>query len=285
MNIAITGASGFIGRRLAETLAADGHNVRALSRRDPAPPEESLRGSDAVVHLAGEPVSQRWTGDVKRRIRESRIQGTLQLVQALSVLPSRPQVLVCASAIGIYGDRGDEVLTENSEPGRGFLPDVCREWEAQADLAESLGVRVVKLRIGVVLGRGGGALAKMVPPFKAFVGGKLASGRQWMSWIHLDDIVGLIRHGLHHSVSGVVNGTAPKPATNAEFTSELAAALHRPAVFPVPALAIKALYGEMSEIVLASQRVLPKAAEAAGYRFHFPELGPALRHAVGAAVV
>jgi uncharacterized protein (TIGR01777 family) len=277
MNIAITGASGFIGRRLAETLGAGGHNLRLLSRRDPAPLEDALRGCEAVVHLAGEPVSQRWTADVKRRIRESRVQGTLHLVHAMSVLPERPQTLVCASAIGIYGDRGNEILTETSATGAGFLADVCREWEAQADLAAALGVRVVKLRTGVALGRGGGALAKMLPPFKAFAGGKLASGRQWMSWIHLDDLAGLIRHALHYNMTGAVNGTAPNPVTNSEFTRELAAALRRPAIIPVPALAIKALYGEMSEIVLSSQRVLPKAAEAAGYRFIFADLGPALR--------
>jgi uncharacterized protein (TIGR01777 family) len=277
MNIAITGASGFIGRRVAETLGADGHSLRLLSRRDPAPLEDSLPGADAVVHLAGEPVAQRWTDEAKRRIRESRVQGTLQLVQALSVLPARPKALVCASAIGIYGDRGNEILTESSPTGSGFLADVCREWEAQADLAEALGVRVVKLRLGVVLGRGGGAFAKMVTPFKAFVGGKLASGRQWMSWIHIDDVAGLIRHAINQSMTGVANATAPNPATNAQFTRELAGCLRRPAIFPVPALAIKALYGEMSEVVLTSQRVLPKAAEAAGYRFHFPELRPALR--------
>lgn len=277
MDIAITGASGFIGRRLSETLRAEGHRLRPLSRRTQEPMEEALRGCEAVVHLAGEPVAQRWTDEVKRRIRESRVQGTLQVVQAVSVLPARPQVMVCASAIGIYGDRGDEVLTEESAPGSGFLPDVCREWEAQADLAGALGLRVVKLRLGVVLGRSGGALAKMIPPFKAFIGGKLASGRQWMSWVHLDDIVGLIRHALLNPVSGAVNGTAPNPVTNAEFTHELASALHRPAIFPVPAFALKTLYGEMSQVMLGSQRVLPEVAKETGYRFQFRDVGPALR--------
>jgi uncharacterized protein (TIGR01777 family) len=287
MEIAITGATGFIGRRLADALRSEGHGLRLLSRRadppfswDPAamqPREEALRGCDAVVHLAGEPVAQRWTDDVKHRIRDSRVEGTLHLVQTLSVMKSRPRVLVCASAIGIYGDRGDEVLTESSALGHGFLPKVCQEWEAQADLAEALGVRVVKVRTGIVLGRGGGALAKMLPPFKAFAGGKVGGGRQWMSWVHLDDLVGLFRHAIDQPLRGVVNGTAPNPVTNAEFTRELASVLHRPALFPVPAFAIRALYGEMSQIVLGSQRVLPKAAEAARFPFRFPSVGPALR--------
>ena len=276
MDIAITGASRFVGRRLSETLRAEGHRLRPISRRTQEPLEEALKGSEAVVHLAGEPVAQRWTEEAKRRIRESRVQGTLQVVQAISVLPARPEVMVCASAIGIYGNRGDEVLTEESATGSGFLADVCREWEAQADLAEALGVRVAKLRLGIVLGSGG-ALAKMTPPFKAFVGGKLASGRQWMSWVNLDDIVGLIRHAIMNPVSGVVNGTAPNPVTNSEFTRELASALHRPAIFPVPALALKALFGEMSQVMLDSQRVLPEAAKETGYRFRFRDVGTALR--------
>lgn len=282
MNITVTGATGFIGRHLVQSLARDGHSVRALSRQAwdifaGEPPAESLTGADAVVHLAGVPVAQRWTRGTREKIRGSRVTGTHHLVTALSTLPQRPEALICASAIGIYGDRGDEVLTEASPLGAGFLPDICRAWEREADLAESLGVRVVKMRFGIALGRKGGALEKMLPPFRAFVGGKIGPGSQWMSWIHIADIVGLIRHALAHPMNGVVNATAPNPARNRDFARELGAALHRPAIFPVPALALQILFGEMAEVLLASQYVLPKAAEAAGYRFAFPELGAALR--------
>jgi len=198
-------------------------------------------------------------------------------VTALSTLSGRPEALVCASAIGIYGDRGDEVLTEGSPIATGFLADVCHEWEQEADLAEALGIRVVKLRFGIALGRKGGALEKMLPPFRAFVGGKVGTGSQWMSWIHIADIVGLIRHAIEHPVSGVMNATAPNPVRNREFARELGAALHRPAIFPVPALALRVILGEMASVLLASQRVLPKAAESTGYRFEFPDLGGALR--------
>jgi uncharacterized protein (TIGR01777 family) len=242
------------------------------------PPAESLTGADAVVHLAGCPVAQRWTPWAKKEIRNSRVKGTHHLVTALSTLKQRPMVLVCASAIGIYGDRGDEVLTEASPVAAGFLAEVCRAWESEADLAESLGVRVVKLRIGIALGRKGGALEKMLPPFRAFMGGRLGPGSQWMSWIHIDDIVGLIRHALACPLSGVVNATAPSPVRNGEFARTLGAALHRPAIFPVPAAALKIMLGEMASVLLASQRVLPKAAEAGGYRFSFPELAGALRN-------
>jgi len=293
MNITITGATGFIGRRLAESLVADRHQVNVLTRRTDAKlspavwisawdplarevPPESLRDAEAIVHLAGEPVAQRWTPAAKAAIRESRVHSTRRLVEALSTRSKRPAVLVTASAIGIYGSRGDEVLTESSPVAAGFLADVCVEWEKQAELAEALGIRVVRLRTGIVLGRGGGALARMLPPFRAGVGGRLGSGRQWMSWIHIDDLVGLIRHAIDRPLSGVVNATAPNPVTNAEFTSKLAATLRRPAFFPVPAFAVRMLFGEMSEIVLASQRALPKAASAAGYAFKYPELGPAL---------
>jgi uncharacterized protein (TIGR01777 family) len=282
MNITVTGATGFIGRYLVKSLANDGHSVRALSRAAwnifaGEPPAESLTGADAVVHLAGAPVAQRWTRRAREEIRDGRVKGTHHLVTALSTLPQRPEVLVCASAIGIYGDRGDEVLTESSPVASGFLADVCRDWEREADLAESLGVRVVKLRIGIALGRKGGALEKMLPPFRAFVGGKLGPGSQWMSWIHIADIVGLIRYALDHPISGVVNATAPNPTRNSEFARTLGRALHRPAIFPVPALVLQVLLGQMADVLLASQRVLPKAAETAGYRFAFPELDAALR--------
>jgi hypothetical protein len=299
MIVTVSGATGFIGRELVRQLSADGHSVRALSRnpsgkpsgtsgethrwdpREGEPPESSLAGSDAVVHLAGEPVAQRWTTEVKERIRESRVRGTRHLVQALTTLSPRPRVLVCSSAIGIYGDREDEVLTESSAPGQGFLARVCRDWEEQADLAQSLGLRVVKLRTGIVLGRNGGALEQMLPPFRYGVGGKLASGRQWMSWIHLHDQVSLIRYALEQPVSGAVNAVAPNPATNAEFTRELAGALKRPALFTVPGFALKLLYGEMAEVLLGSQRVIPAAAQAGGFEFKFPTLPGALADILG----
>jgi uncharacterized protein (TIGR01777 family) len=295
MNITITGATGFIGRRLIGRLASEPHQLHALSRHtnvkfgntavwiskwEPTteePPPESLANADAVVHLAGEPIAQRWTPEAKTRIRESRIQGTRNLMQALSKQPRRPSVLVCASAIGIYGSRGDEVLTETSAPADDYLAEVCREWEKQAMLAESLGIRVARIRIGIVLGKSGGALEKMLPPFKAFVGGKIGSGKQWMSWIHLDDLVGIICHALTNPMSGAFNAAAPNAVTNSQFTQKLAAALGRPALFPVPEFALKALFGEMASVLLASQRVLPQATEAAGYRFEYPELAPALR--------
>jgi len=275
MNITITGATGFIGRRLISELSAESHQLGAVGRQDP--PAESLAKADAVVHLAGEPVAQRWTAEAKAKIRESRVQGTRRLVEALGKLSRRPATLICGSAIGIYGSRGDEILTESSRLGSDFLADVCRDWENEAFKAEALGVRVVKIRTGIVLGPGGGALQKMLPPFRAFVGGRLGSGRQWMSWIHIDDLTGIIRHALDNPVSGAVNGTAPHPVTNSAFTSELADALHRPALFATPAIALKILLGDMAGTLLGSQRVLPEAAQAADYRFQFPELGPALR--------
>lgn len=223
-------------------------------------------------------LGSRWRSAGRRRrsaeSRASRVEGTRRLVESLSALERRPAVLVCASAMGIYGSRGDEILTESSPTGEGFLADVCREWERAADLAQPLGVRVVKLRIGMVLGRAGGALARMLPAFKAGLGGRLGSGKQWMSWIHLDNLVDLIRHSIKHpEACGVVNATAPNPVPNAEFTRVLASVLHRPAVVPVPAFALRLLFGEMAQILLDSQRVL---SQAAGFRFHYPDLAPAL---------
>lgn len=287
MKIVITGATGFVGRRLTGSLLDEGQEVCALVRRESSlhprvsafawdDPEEALAGSAAVVHLAGEPVGQRWTPEARQRIRSSRVDGTRRLIEALSTVSDRPPVLICASAIGIYGSRGEETLSEQSPPGTDFLAEVCTEWESQAGLAESLGMRVVAVRIGVVLGKGGGALQRMLPPFKAGVGGKLASGRQWMSWIHIDDLVRLIRFAIESPLSGPVNATAPNPVTNAEFTRALATTLHRPALFPVPGFLLKIGFGEMAEVLLASQRVLPRAAENAGFRFNYPHLGAAL---------
>jgi uncharacterized protein (TIGR01777 family) len=270
MNIAITGASGFIGRHLMKSLAQAGHSPHALSRH--APPVES----DVVIHLAGEPVAQRWTAEAKQRIRESRIAGTRDLVDALGRLPRRPEALICASAIGYYGSRGDEILTESSAPGNGFLPEVCKAWEKEAQAAESFGIRVVRVRTGLVLAAAGGALQRMLPPFRMGVGGRLGSGRQWMSWIHLEDLTAMFQFTVESQVRGPLNGVAPQPATNSEFTRELARRLRRPAVFPVPEFALRLLFGEMADVLLASQRVVPAAAQAAGFRFRFPQLPPAL---------
>ncbi len=293
MKITISGASGLIGRRLLKTLAAEGHSLHVLSRHagtnlpggvrlsawDPAkgePPAESLRDADAVIHLAGESVAQRWSAEVKGRIRDSRVNGTRNLVEALKKLPRPPSVLVCASATGYYGSRGDEILPETAPPGSGFLPEVCVAWEGQARAAEALGVRVVTVRTGVALDTRGGALPRMLPPFRMGVGGKLGSGKQWMSWIHLQDLAALFHLALDRPLSGAINGVAPFPVDNAEFTRTLAAALHRPAFLPVPGLALKMLFGEMSEILLASQRVAPEAAQAARFCWRFPQLAPAL---------
>jgi uncharacterized protein (TIGR01777 family) len=297
LKITISGASGLIGRRLLKTLVAEGHAIQVLSRHagtnmpgnvkvfpwDPAksePPADALRDVDAVVHLAGEPVAQRWTGEVKRKIRESRVAGTTNLVSAIAKLRQRPKALVCSSATGYYGERGDEILTESSAPGNDYLAEVCTAWEGAAQTAEAFGVRVARLRTGIVLDGKGGALAKMLPPFKMGVGGKIGSGRQWMSWIHAEDLVGIIGWALNGAVSGAVNGVGPNPATNEDFTKALAATLKRPAIFPVPAFGLKLLFGEMSEVLLGSQRVLPKVAEAGGYRFKYPELGAALADAL-----
>jgi len=294
VKIVISGASGLIGRRLLKNLSAAGHSIHVLSRHagtnlppgvklstwDPVknqPPEESLRDAAAVIHLAGEPVAQRWTARTRQLIRESRVMGTRNLVQAIEKLPGKPEALICASAIGYYGSRGDEVLTETSAPASSYLAEVCQAWETEAQAAEALGVRVVRVRIGLVLDARGGALKRMLPPFRMGVGGKLGSGKQWMSWIHLEDLAAIFQFALDHPVRGAFNGVAPYPLSNSEFTRALGQAVHRPAIFPVPAFALKALFGEMSEILLASQRVAPAAVEAAGFRFRFPQLDAALR--------
>jgi uncharacterized protein (TIGR01777 family) len=278
MNIAISGASGFIGRHLLKILAAAGHSPRALSRHAPA---ESLREADVVIHLAGEPVAQRWTSAAKQRIRDSRVAGTHNLVETMATLPRRPEALICASAIGYYGSRGDEVLTESSAPGSGFLPEVCVAWEREAQAAEAFGIRVVRMRTGVVLAAGGGALQRMLPPFRMGVGGRLGTGRQWMSWIHLEDLGALFQFAVESRVRGPLNAVAPISVSNSEFTRELAHALRRPALFPVPEFVLGLLFGEMADVLLDSQRVVPGAAEAAGFRFRFPQLAPALAGLLG----
>lgn len=293
MKITMTGATGLIGRRLMKILAAEGHSLHVLSRHagtnlpagvklsawDPMkgePPADSLRDADAMIHLAGEPIAQRWDEELKRKIRDSRVNGTRNLVQALSKLSTRPATLICASAIGYYGSRGDEVLTEASAPGTGYLPEVCVAWEKEALAAEALGIRVAPVRTGIVLDPRGGALQKMLTPFRMGVGGKLGSGRQWMSWIHLEDLAGIYKFALQQPVRGPVNGVAPNPVVNADFTRALGGAVKRPAIFPVPEFGLKLLFGEMSSVLLGSQRVLPQKAVTEGYHYRFPQLDAAL---------
>ena len=280
MHIAISGASGFVGRRLVQTLEAGNHTVAPLGR-DTAKDLPWQSPLDAVVHLAGEPVSQRWTDAVKQRIRDSRIVGTRNLVNGMGKLATKPRVLVSASAIGLYGHRGDQLLDESAAAADGFLADVCRGWEREADRAAEFGVRVVKIRIGLVLGRDGGALAKMLPPFRLGLGTRLGDGSQWMSWIHLDDLVAMIQFAVENdAVRGVWNGVSPNPVTNAGFTRQLAAAVHRPAWFAAPEFLVKLGAGEMAQILFFSQRCIPAAALAAGFQFRYPELSGALRAVV-----
>ncbi len=297
MHVLVSGASGLIGRALVPFLTTGGHRVTRLVRHPPGPNEirwdpdagrldaDGLHDIDAVVHLAGENVGARWTAARKRRIRESRERGTGLIARTLAALPRRPRVLVSASAIGIYGDRDDEALTETSQlPAHpDFLADVAREWEASTAPARNAGIRVVTARLGVVLTPAGGALARMLPPFRLGVGGPLGSGRQWMSWIGIDDVVGAIHHLLmHETLSGAVNVTAPEPARNRDFAATLGRVLHRPAVVPVPAAAIRLAFGEMGRTaVLGSQRVLPAALERERFAFRHPDLHSALAHVLG----
>ena len=297
MNILVTGASGLVGSSLVTFLTGRGNRVIELQRHSAGSPSDGATWNvrtgqielspagplDAVVHLAGENIAQRWTPAAQERIRSSRIDGTRLLSEALAKLPQRPQVLVCASATGIYGDRGDEILDEQSPPGTGFLAEVCRAWEAATAPAETGGIRVVHLRFGVVLTPRGGALAKMLPPFRLGLGGPVGSGRQWWSWIALDDLLGAIRHALaNEQLRGAVNAVAPSPVTNREFAKTLGAVLRRPAFLPAPAFALKLLLGQMAkEALLASARVQPAKLQATGFHFQFPELEPALRHLLG----
>ncbi len=291
MRIAITGASGFLGVPLQAALGAAGHTVVTIGRmgsgRSPDvawDPERGtldasrLAGVEAVLHLAGEPIGERWTPARKAALRSSRVNGTRLIASTVAQLSPRPRVLVSMSAIGIYGDRGDEELTERSTPGAGFLADLGVAWESSADPARDAGVRVVHPRLGIVLHPDGGALAKMLPPFRLGLGGRIGSGRQWMSWISRDDAVRALCFLLSDErMSGPVNVVAPAPVTNAAFTDALGRALRRPAVAVVPEFAIKLLYGEMGEhTVLAGQRVVPAALEAAGFRFDHPTLLAAL---------
>jgi uncharacterized protein (TIGR01777 family) len=296
----ISGATGTIGRALEARLGFESVVVsrnpeaaRKVFARSEALgwdgmsdlPSRALEGVDTVFHLAGEPVAEgRWTSAKRARIRDSRVDGTRAVVRSIAARPSgsRPRVLVSASAVGFYGTRGDEVLTEASAVGEGFLPDVCKAWEDEARLAEQAGVRVVMLRIGIVLAREGGALARMLPMFKLGVAGKLGRGDQWMPWIHVEDVVGLFAHAARtDALSGPVNAVAPAPVTNADFTRGLARALKRPAIFAAPAPMLRLALGEMASVVLASQRVVPSLAVASGFAFAFPSLDDALADLVG----
>lgn len=294
MRALVTGATGFIGRQLLErldsavVLSRNPEQARStfpkaeVLRWDPMagpPPADAFRGVEAIFHLAGEPVAEgRWNAAKKQRLRDSRVIGTQHLVQGLEASSERPPVLVSASAVGFYGSRGDEVLDESAAPGNDFLAELCKAWEASAQPARASGVRVVNPRIGIVLGPSGGALAKMLTPFKLGVGGRLGSGKQWMPWIHLDDMVGILLHAVTHTeVEGPINGAAPNPATNRDFTKTLAGVLHRPAIFPAPAFALRLALGEFADVLLGSQRVVPTAAQRTGYVFQHPDLADALR--------
>ena len=294
MKILIGGSHGLVGTALIKSLETEGHEIFRLVRHAPTSKTEvewspdrysialaRIEGFDAVVNLAGESIAEgRWTDDKKRRIRESRVKGTKLLGDALANLAVPPKTLVCASAIGYYGNRGDELLTETSAPGDDFLAKVCAEWEEATALATEKGIRVVNARFGVILDTNGGALKKMLPPFRMGVGGKVGSGKQWMSWIALDDVVGALNFVLtKDSLRGPVNFVAPVPVTNAEFTKTLGKVLSRPTVLPIPAFAIKLLFGEMGEaLLLGSQRVAPERLTAAGYEFGYPQLEHALVH-------
>jgi uncharacterized protein len=288
MRVTVTGGTGLIGAKLAERLRQRGDEVTILSRRreprwEPTagpPPPEALEGRDAVVHLAGENLAQRWTPESRQRIAESRELGTRNLVAGLE--GSGVRTLVSASAVGYYGPRGDEEVAEDSPPGSDFPAQVCVAWEREARAAERHGVRVVIVRTGVVLDASGGALAKMLTPFRLGVGGPVAGGRQYLPWIHLDDVVGIYVAALDDDTwRGPVNATAPEPATNAEFSRALGRALQRPAVLPVPGFALQALYGEMATIVTTGQRAVPRAAQAHGYEFAHPRLDEALHATLG----
>ncbi|MEX2317088.1 MAG: TIGR01777 family oxidoreductase [Pirellulales bacterium] len=295
MIVAITGSTGLVGSALVESLERGGHLVRRLVRREVRDSEREIRwdpaastidageleGIDGVVHLAGENLAaHRWNEKVKREIRDSRVQGTRLLAETLAKLANKPDVFVSASAIGYYGDRGEQPVDESSPPASGFLADVCREWEAATQAARDAGIRVVNLRLGVVLSPRGGALVKMLLPFKLGVGGVIGSGRQVWSWIALDDLVAAIEFALANAaLAGPVNAVAPEPVTNREFTKTLGRVLRRPTVLPMPAFAARLALGEMAdEMLLAGVRVEPRVLRSAGFAFQHPRLEPALRH-------
>lgn len=299
MKVTLTGATGLIGTRLVDALQERGDEVTVLSRDphaarerlgveahgwDPLAgpaPDHAIAGRDGVIHLAGENVAQRWSRKAKEAILASRETGTRNLVEGLRGIAPPPRVLVSSSAVGYYGKHGDERLDESAGPGDDFLARVCVAWEREADRARELGMRVVKIRTGVVLDASGGALAKMLPPFRMGVGGPVAGGRQYLPWIHAEDVVGLYLAALDHGAfDGAVNGSAPEPVTNKEFSRALGRALHRPAVARVPGAALRLLYGDMAEIVTEGQRAIPARAVELGHRFRHPDLDEALHDAL-----
>jgi len=303
MKVTVTGATGNLGRALVSELHGRGHEVTALSRnansgieklgphakvlewpspKEAPPPPEALNGQHAVIHLLGEPIAQRWSDEVKKELRDSRVQSTRQLVEGMRAASPRPEILVSQSASGYYGNRGGEELDESSAAGDDFLADLVVEWEAEARKAEELGMRVATTRTGVVLSEEGGALDKMLPFFKAGVGGPVAGGRQYVPWVHSDDVTGaLIAVMENDAASGPVNVSSPEPATNRELSKTLGRVLNRPAFAPVPGVAVKTLYGEMAQIVIAGQRMRPRRLQELGYSFRRPELEAALRSATG----
>jgi len=295
LRVLVSGASGPIGSALRASFERETAEVVRLVRGAPnnagevqwnpmaAVPAAMVSGFDAVVHLSGETVMGRWTEAKKKAIRESRVTSTKNLAAALARTDRKPRVFVCASAIGFYGDHGDEILNEDSASGPGFLPEICREWERASRIAADAGIRTVNVRIGLVLSAKGGALSAMLTPFKLGVGGRIGSGKQWWSWIHVDDIIGGIRHAIgNESVSGPVNLVGPNAVRNAEFTKVLASVLRRPAIFPVPEFVVRLAFGTQAaeEMLLASQRVVPARLEASGYAFRYRELRTALGNLV-----
>ena len=296
MKIAIAGASGLVGTALMPALEAQGHEVTRLVRTAPRAGEiewhpnkdevsaASLEGFDVIINLAGENIAGgRWTDEQKRKIRDSRVNGTHLLSEAIAKMERKPRAFICASATGIYGDRDDEVLDEQSESGGGFLAGVCREWEMACELAVKAGARVVNLRFGPILAREGGMLSKLLTPFKMGMGGKVGSGSQYISWVSLDDSVNAILLAINdESIRGPLNVVSPNPVTNEEFTKTLGHVLNRPTALAMPAFAARLAFGEMAdEMLLVSQRVMPKRLSAAGFQFQYPELEGALRHYLG----
>ncbi len=296
-SVAMTGASGLVGEALGAFLASGGHRITKLVRREPASEREArwdpasgeidasaLEGLDGVIHLAGESVAGgRWTARRKEAIRSSRIDGTRLLCETLARLERKPRYLICANAIGYYGSRGDELVDETTAAGEGFLAEVCREWESATRRARDVGIRVVHLRIGIVVAENGGALAKMLTPFKLGAGGRVGSGQQWMSWIALDDLIGAIHHLMHaEHVAGAVNAVAPSPARNIDFVKTLGRVLRRPTIAPLPAFVVRLVFGEMGQaLLLDGQRVQARRLLADGFRFLEPELEGALRSELG----
>ncbi|AGF77501.1 TIGR01777 family protein [Desulfocapsa sulfexigens DSM 10523] len=295
MKTLITGATGFVGHHLAQKIpeaVVAGRSVEKLNKRfgkkrearqwdgSAMPDATLLEGIDTVYHLAGESIFHgRWNKAKKERIRASRVDNTRNLVEMISKAADRPKTLICSSAVGYYGSRGDEKLTEQATPGSDFLARVCMDWEKEALKAEEYGVRVVLIRTGVVLGADGGALAQMLQPFKMGVGGRLGSGRQFMSWIHIDDLIAIMLYAKENtSLHGAINAVAPNPLSNSDFTRALASVLHRPAILPAPGFALKLLLGEFANVLLGSQRALPEVLQRAGYTYNYPEIKTALKN-------